>query len=383
MLIPELSAAATAAGQRLRGEFDAIPDHDDRPLILAGCGPLGRRSAAALAAHGRAPLAFIDNNNVLWHTEIDGVPVLPPHEAMTLYGDSAIFVVTIYNGAAIRTQLRALGAVYVLHFRALYYSFPQFLLPWCALETPDIIAHAEAEIEQAATLWADTRSHTEYAAQLAWHLGLETLPLPPHDPPGDCYFSGDFAAAAPDLCFVDCGAFDGDTLRALLRRTPEFGAYLGIEPDPLNFARLRDFAFTLPLALQDRIGLKHFALGAAPGRLRFAAAGNVASSLSETGDFDTELRTLDVLMQDRKAGFIKMDIEGAECAALRGAAEILRRDKPVLAISAYHHLADLWQIPLLIHAIEPSYALYLRRYAEDCWETVCYAIPPSRQDMTP
>jgi FkbM family methyltransferase len=39
-----------------------------------------------------------------------------------------------------------------------------------------------------------------------------------------------------------------------------------------------------------------------------------------------------------RVDFIKMDIEGAESRALTGAADIIRRFRPRLAISAYHSL---------------------------------------------
>ena len=72
-----------------------------------------------------------------------------------------------------------------------------------------------------------------------------------------------------------------------------------------------------------------------------------------------------------------MDIEGAELDALIGARRTLVRDRPILAIAAYHRASDLWTIPRLIKSIVPEYDLHLRRYAEDCWELVCYAIPSS------
>jgi hypothetical protein len=73
-----------------------------------------------------------------------------------------------------------------------------------------------------------------------------------------------------------------------------------------------------------------------------------------------------------------MDIESAEPEALDGARELLRRHRPVLAVCTYHRSEHLWQIPNLIRSMVPEYHLFLRRYAEDCWEGVCYAIPKHR-----
>jgi hypothetical protein len=56
----------------------------------------------------------------------------------------------------------------------------------------------------------------------------------------------------------------------------------------------------------------------------------------------------------------------------------IRKARPILAVCAYHKCEHLWEIPLLIHDILPDYEISLRRYAEECWETVYYAIPPER-----
>jgi len=49
-----------------------------------------------------------------------------------------------------------------------------------------------------------------------------------------------------------------------------------------------------------------------------------------------------------------------------------------MAVCAYHKCDHLWTIPQLLKAANPDYKIYLRRYAEDCWETVYYAVPPER-----
>ena len=69
--------------------------------------------------------------------------------------------------------------------------------------------------------------------------------------------------------------------------------------------------------------------------------------------------TIDTLAEGRRVGFIKMDIEGSEVPALLGARETIRRDKPRLAISAYHKDDDLLVLPRLIKDLRPDYRIYL------------------------
>ena len=76
--------------------------------------------------------------------------------------------------------------------------------------------------------------------------------------------------------------------------------------------------------------------------------------------------------------FLKLDVEGFEESALRGAINLITRHQPVLAVSAYHYPADLWKIPNLIHELNPDYCLLMRHYTREIDDTVCYALPRRR-----
>jgi FkbM family methyltransferase len=363
--------------QRLRLPYETIDDSDTRPIVLFGCGPLGRRTCAALVATQRPPSALADNNPAKWSETIDGIPVLSPEAAVAAHGKTALFVVTIYNGAAARAQLQVLGCRYILHFAALYHALPNALLPWYDLADPAETLAAKAKVINAVALWADDASRAEYIGQLAWRLGLPTPCLPPHDPPSECYFPDRLFTLGEDDLVVDCGAFDGDSLRLFLSRFSLRGRYLGFEPDPDSYQRLTRFVSTLPAQIRHRVAIRQCAVASTTGKLQFEASGSVASGISVTGNTSVQASRLDDLLEFRRPYLIKMDIEGAELDALTGARRTLVRDRPNLAIAAYHRASDLWTIPRLIKLLVPEYNLYLRRYAEDCWELVCYAIPPS------
>lgn len=83
---------------------------------------------------------------------------------------------------------------------------------------------------------------------------------------------------------------------------------------------------------------------------------------------------IDDALAGESVSFIKMDIEGSEMDALRGAKEILRTQKPQLAICVYHKTSDFWEIPFLILRANSTYRLYLRHHHNNnCWGTVLYA----------
>ncbi len=69
---------------------------------------------------------------------------------------------------------------------------------------------------------------------------------------------------------------------------------------------------------------------------------------------------------------IKMDIEGVEDEALTGTQKIIKRYKPKLIISIYHHATDLWKLPLYIKKLNPRYRLFFRHYSHEIADPVCY-----------
>ena len=73
--------------------------------------------------------------------------------------------------------------------------------------------------------------------------------------------------------------------------------------------------------------------------------------------------------------FIKMDIEGAEIEALKGAIDTIKKCKPRLAISIYHKEKDIIEIPWFIHSLVPEYRFYIRHHTfYPNWETILYAV---------
>jgi FkbM family methyltransferase len=90
-----------------------------------------------------------------------------------------------------------------------------------------------------------------------------------------------------------------------------------------------------------------------------------------------ETISIDELVKNKnieRVDFIKMDIEGAEIPALNGAIETIRKFKPKLAISAYHKLDDLKEIPKLINSIRGDYKFYFDYYTIISDEAIVYAI---------
>jgi hypothetical protein len=75
----------------------------------------------------------------------------------------------------------------------------------------------------------------------------------------------------------------------------------------------------------------------------------------------------------KKINFIKMDIEGAELHALKGAEQTIKKFRPKLAITVYHHFQDFWTIPQYIDSLALGYRFEMRHFTIHAEETLIYA----------
>jgi FkbM family methyltransferase len=311
-----------------------------------------------------------------------GLPVLSAMEAAETYGRNACFVVTIYQGSAVRKQLASLGCERVVPFALLLWKYANIFIPQCGLELPHRFQAQCDEIRECYGILADEYSKRELCEQLRWRYSLDYSALSPPLVSSETYFPMDLLSADPDEVFVDCGSFDGESTRSFHDHWGgKFRHVYAFEPDPVNQKALA--TNLTAMGLGDHVTVMPYAVGDRNDQVSFCCDGSMASHVTshvtsgEAGS-TVERRRVDDIEWPWLPTYIKMDIEGAEPEALAGASELLRHHQPVLAICTYHRSEHLWQIPNLIRSITPDYQIFLRRYGEECWEGVCYAIPKRR-----
>ena len=375
--------AAEPAAERLarwQGKFDRQANSSASRLVLFGTGQFGQWVLDRLRKAGVEVCCFSDNNPARWGTRMNGIEVLSPSDAAQRFGETACFVVTIYNGSSARKQLREMGCRQVLPAALLFWKYPGEFMPDLGIDAPERLVEQEEQIRQCFLSLSDERSRRELCDQIEWRYWMkpEYLPLPENQ--GELYFPSDLVSEIKEEVLVDCGAFDGDSVRSFVRQGQSFRHLYALEPDAANLEALHTSVRNLPDGLSEKVTVWPYAVGDKDEKVSFVETHDVASKVSSSDDgIPIESRRLDSLPWQFEPTYIKMDIEGSEPFALAGGAELLKREMPVLAICLYHRTEHLWQIPNLIHSLAPGYSLYLRRYAEDCWEQVCYAVPPKRK----
>lgn len=172
-------------------------------------------------------------------------------------------------------------------------------------------------------------------------------------------------------CFVDCGAFTGDTLQDFVQSVGKPKRYFAFEPDVKNRAILENNV--REAGLQDRVTVYPYGAYDKTARMAFKSHGSGSTIVDGEGDFSIDVVCLDDVINE-PVTTIKMDIEGAELPALKGARRLIEEYHPKLAICIYHSVEDLWQIASYIMKEFPSYThFYVRHHGGWTSETVLYA----------
>jgi FkbM family methyltransferase len=173
--------------------------------------------------------------------------------------------------------------------------------------------------------------------------------------------------------FIDCGAYNGDTIEKLFEEKGKIDTLIAFEPDIQNYDvlihKIRDnkgkFAnniFTYPCGVYSKLE-----------QFKFVDKQGSGNWISEEGTSVIQCVSIDDVLAHHTPTFIKMDVEGAEYEALLGAKSIIQDYRPDLAICVYHSIADLSRIPLLIHSWDLGYKFYFRCHGDFSEELVMYA----------
>lgn len=187
------------------------------------------------------------------------------------------------------------------------------------------------------------------------------------------YFDLPYLPREEKEVFVDGGAYDGNTTNfffewcAASEITKNAYSYV-CEPDYKNIEK----CMTNLREKDNDYQLVALGLWNQKDELSFSMDGT-SSKLSENGETRISVDSIQNICL-KIPTFIKMDIEGSESQAILGAKKFIAENKPKLAICLYHKPEDVWELPFMIHEINPDYRFYMRHYSFFENETVLYAV---------
>jgi len=197
------------------------------------------------------------------------------------------------------------------------------------------------------------------------------------------YFQQEFITLDDNETYVDIGCYNGYTIRQFHDACKgKYNAIYGFEPHPENYKKTTEAA--------KEMGLKNayiFQKGAwsSEGEQSFisgygSGVNTEGARITGHGDLTVQTTTIDKALADVDITLMKMDIEGAELEALKGADKTIRRCKPKLAVCIYHKPEDILEIPLHLYSLMPDYRYYIRHHnsirktGNQSHDTVIYAV---------
>jgi FkbM family methyltransferase len=340
-----------------------------KDLIIMPAGQQARSFYSYLKDHDININYIIDNNYEKQGSEIDGITIISFEEYLEKYSEYSIFIATNEIIGEILEKQCIENGVENFHISdGDYLCFNTNEID----NARELLIKERNQIASVYNLLCDDFSRKTFVNLLNYRITHNNAFLKEIvRPEKSQYFEQDIYSITSKEYFVDCGAFDGDTLKQVMAITTNtIAGYFAFEPDENNFNAL------LKVARKHRnVNAIKKAIYKKNSLLQFKTYGNSLSKIGNSDGVKLEVVSLDSILTNKKVTFIKMDIEGSEIDALIGAKEIIREQMPVLAISVYHNFYDLLRIPLLIEKYAANYKYFLRHYTNKAIETVLYAVP--------
>lgn len=289
---------------------------DMKGIVIWGGGVDGKYTYRLLkqSNYKNLPILFVDNDSTLWGKEVLGCKVISPQELQINYRD---YVCVVGSG----------NYRHVIYDQLIWEGFP--------LSNIVFVAH-----------------YGVLCAVCGWQYF-------------DCFQPNE------GEIFCDCGMMDGETSADFVKWcNGNYEALYGFEANPYFLERCRK-RYSAP-GMHDATIIEK-CLWNKKDKLSFSKTYGGSGRLCDSGELVVDTDTMDNVLEGKRVSFIKMDIEGAEFAALEGAKQTIQKHHPRMALSVYHKPGDILEIPSLILDIDDSYRFALRHYCSLGTETVLYA----------
>ena len=345
----------------------------DNGIIILGAGVSGEHCVSMLLSCGISTSWIVDRDTSLHGTCYNGIEIRP-YSSLKEAGDSFVM----------------LASTHVLEMisECKKYDISKWILPastrdFCHLgdvgicNSSDDIEDNRDNMLMGFSLMPDEKSRQVYRAYIKYHHVFDNefsrLCDPIH------YFPEDLKHLIDYRCFVDVGAYTGDTLNdwvMMYKPDSELCAYYAFEPFYPAFCKLNENMAALPNELRKKVFTFNMALGRENGFVNILG-GQAGTHVSKTNDINKiqSSRIDDIFQTEAPPTYIKADVEGAELDVLSGAESTIRHHRPALAIAVYHKYSDIWEIPIWINNLNCDYDIHLRHHPKVFTDTICYAIP--------
>lgn len=159
-----------------------------------------------------------------------------------------------------------------------------------------------------------------------------------------------------DECYLDIGAYRGDTVLEFIRHSSNYRKIYAAEPNMKTFEKLK-------INTSDIKNIEYINafISNDDSCVTVSTKDGRGSTISDKGKEVKSCR-LDTLFKDKTITYIKIDAEGEEINIIEGGYDLILNQKPKMRIAAYHKANDIFDIVNKVLSIRSDYKVYLRHY---------------------
>lgn len=368
----------------LENTDDKVGSLKEKEILFYGAGNIGKRLFQYFKNSGINVICFIDRNKNLDYSKYE-VPIYHPEsqELEEKKKTSYIILSALFSPNQcdeIKGTLFELGFKHVFALHEVNLSTINNGAFYESLYGPynkiDILGKDRAKIIKAFSLLETDKDKELYIEFLKAHITMDFTRFKQPDDISLQYLAHDIPLPKNYSKFIDCGGYDGDTLRNFVAKGVKIQDIAVFEPQNELCQKISEYLQQNQDKLNSAVV---FPCGVHSGmkKINFSVSSDAPSSskIDEQGTDIIQCVAIDEVLIGFRPTFIKMDIEGAEIEALKGAQQTISEHRPQLAICVYHCLSDIWEVPLFIKSCYEGYKFYLRNYQFGGFETVLYAFP--------
>ena len=218
-----------------------------------------------------------------------------------------------------------------------------------------------ADIEEVYSLLADETSKICYENYISYKLTGDIKYLANCESDADDEFG--LLNGISEGCFIDLGAYYGDTVKRFTEHFPQLIQTVALEPERHSFAKLSAYAEELNNAGKNITCINALVGGKTGKELVSDSRGRGTRAMPNSNAVIKKTREIDVVTVDSLAidnvSFIKFDVEGSELAAIEGAKETIEKCRPVMKIACYHRSEDVFTLVQKVLEIRNDYKVYM------------------------
>ncbi len=333
----------------------------DKPIVLYGMGNGADKIINVLNEKGISFSGVFASDGFVRNKFFHGHKISSYNELEQKYGKMIVLLCFGSARAEVLENIRRISARQELYA-------PDVPVIGGGLFTKDFCREHEKELRWVYSRLADDQSRKTFentvkyklTGKLSYLYDCEVAPDEPYNT---------FLKLTDSEAFLDLGAYNGDTVADFVNRVTSYKHITAVEPDAKTFKKL--LKNTEKLSDTECINL---CISDFDGQGFFGMRGGRSSGTSD-GQIKAQFSTIDSLSEKTAPTYIKMDIEGEELNAIKGAKNTISIHKPKMLIACYHRNEDIFTLPKAVLDLNCDYQLYMRHFTSvPAWDTNFYFV---------